>query len=440
MRPTPTYRNFGSFAGLFMLLLTGMFMTACEDDVKVTHTYTYFEPVYATTSEIRDAFDVIAPQAITSSGKIYYLNGYIFLNEPGKGIHIINNEDPSNPVNEAFINIPGNFDMAAKGNILYADSYIDLLAIDISDLDNIEIKKRVENVFPIRYDFFYNGAESVVLTEYKEVRQVDVYEDDLGQMVHPGVFAWGHGFLATAEFSVNSFYDAGAPRSGGGSSSGVGGSMARFTIAGHYLYTVDSYNLSVFDIVNLDDPVAGNTVEISWDIETIFPYGDKLFIGSRAGMYIFNASNPESPYLLSKFEHVRSCDPVIADKNIAYVTLRSGTECEGFTNQLDVIDVTSLENPTLMKTFAMQNPHGLGKDDNLLFIAEGEYGLKVFDASDPLLIGERLLEHYDNIHAYDVIPLDGILLMTGDDGLFQYDYSDPENIQFLSKISVNASL
>ncbi len=428
--------------GILSLFLLALLTAGCSDDVRIKHTYTYFEPVYATTSEIRNSFDVIAPQTITAPGKIYYLNGYIFLNEPGKGIHIINNADPRNPVNEAFINIPGNYDMAAKGNILYADSYIDLLAIDISNLDDIQIVKRVEGVFPVNYNIFYRDTlpqEEIILTEYREVTQVDVYEDDLQSMAYPGVYYYGRGFITTDVL----MFTGGSAESGGGQSggqAGVGGSMARFTITSDYLYTVDMYNLTVFDISTLDDPMAGQSQNVGWNIETIFPYQDKLFIGSTTGMYIYDASNPMQPVQLSQFEHARSCDPVIADDDIAYVTLRSGTECDGFTNQLDVIDVTSLENPSLMKTYPMQNPHGLGKDGDLLFIAEGDFGLKIYDASNPMDIDNHLLVHYENIHAFDVIPLGGILLMTGEDGLCQYDYSDPENIKLLSKISVNASL
>ncbi len=419
---------------LVLLLIAG----ACSDDVRITHTYTYFEPVYKTTNEIREAFDIIEPQVIHSPGKIYYLNGYIFLNEPGKGIHIINNTDPSNPVNEAFINIPGNFDMAAKGHVLYADSYIDLLAIDLSDFQNPTILKRVENVFPLQYYLYTdsNNDQEIILTEYKEVKQVTVYEDDLGGMAYPGLYYYERGFIATSDFAAQSA----SFSSLSGNQAGIGGSMARFTIMEDHLYTVDFYNMNVFDIVNIEAPEAGEVINIGWDIETIFPYEDNLFIGSRTGMYIFDASNPERPVQTATFEHARSCDPVIVDNDIAYVTLRSGSECEGFTNQLDVVNVQSLTEPLLIKSFNMQNPHGLGKDGDLLFIAEGDYGLKIFNASNPLTIGDHLIKHYDNIHAFDVIPLNGILLMTGEDGLYQYDYSDPANITLLSAISITPEL
>ena len=50
----------------------------------------------------------------------------------------------------------------------------------------------------------------------------------------------------------------------------------------------------------------------------------------------------------------------------------------------------------------MQNPHGLGIDESLLFICEGEFGLKTFDAKDPLEIDQNLLAFFEERHAYDV--------------------------------------
>ena len=84
----------------------------------------------------------------------------------------------------------------------------------------------------------------------------------------------------------------------------------------------------------------------------------------------------------------------------------------------------------------MQNPHGLGLDDQTLFITEGELGLKVFDVTDPNTIDANLIKQFQNINGFDVIPNDGLLMMIGDDGLYQYDYRDIENIELLSVIPV----
>jgi hypothetical protein len=43
---------------------------------------------------------------------------------------------------------------------------------------------------------------------------------------------------------------------------------------------------------------------------------------------------------------------------------------------------------------------------------------------------------YPGINAFDVIPIGKVLVLIGDDGLYQYDYSNVKNITLLSKISV----
>ena len=77
-------------------------------------------------------------------------------------------------------------------------------------------------------------------------------------------------------------------------------------------------------------------------------------------MQIFDNSNPSEPIHLSTFAHARVCDPVVVNDDYAFVTLRSGDRCSGFVNQLDVVDIKDLENPKLVKSYPMDNPHGLG--------------------------------------------------------------------------------
>jgi hypothetical protein len=153
-------------------------------------------------------------------------------------------------------------------------------------------------------------------------------------------------------------------------------------------------------------------------------------------MHIMDITSPEAPVKLSTYQHVRSCDPVVVDGDYAYVTLRSGTACQGFTNQLEVLNVKNLASPQLLKTYPMTNPHGLGIDNSTLFICDGDDGLKAFDASDINTIDKNLLAHYKDINAYDVIPFNNTLIMIGADGIFQYDYTNPKDIKLLSTIAV----
>ena len=181
---------------------------------------------------------------------------------------------------------------------------------------------------------------------------------------------------------------------------------------------------------------------MGWGIETIFPYKDKLFVGSQSGMLIYDNADPAKPKQLSVFQHARVCDPVVVNDNTAYVTLRSGTGCGGFTNQLDVVDITNLANPTLLKSYPMRNPHGLGVDFPNLFICEGAYGLKSFNVSDPMQIDKNLQQYMEDLQAYDVIPMGGVsgqkmLLLIGKDGFYQFDYTNPRSLRLLSKIPIS---
>lgn len=86
---------------------------------------------------------------INNPGKIYYKDNTIYLNELYKGIHVIDNSDPANPKNIAFINIPGCIDIVIKNNSLLADNAIDLVSIDLSNgVQNLTLTSRTKNVFP----------------------------------------------------------------------------------------------------------------------------------------------------------------------------------------------------------------------------------------------------------------------------------------------------
>jgi len=190
-----------------------------------------------------------------------------------------------------------------------------------------------------------------------------------------------------------------------------------------------------WNIENNLERVATN--EIGWGIETIFPYEENLFIGSNSGMYIYDNSNPESLILLSTFQHARACDPVVVEGNTAYVTLRNGSACQSFINQLDVIDISTITSPKLIKTFPMTNPHGLSIRDSQLYICEGEHGLKIFDASDSENIDKNLIANLETIKSTDVISLpNSLILVIGSDGFYQYDVSDADSPVLLSHIPV----
>jgi hypothetical protein len=105
-----------------------------------------YRPIYATESE--QEVKTVSVREIENPGKIYVINEFLLVVDQLKGIHVFNNENPENPQKVGFIQITGTNDVAVRDNILYADQATDLLAIDISNPENVQVASRVKNVFP----------------------------------------------------------------------------------------------------------------------------------------------------------------------------------------------------------------------------------------------------------------------------------------------------
>jgi len=400
-------------------------MTSClKDQCDEVRTFIQYEPMYKGFDEIRINTFTDSPQQLERPGKLYVYQEYLFINELEKGVHIYDNSDPANPTNIGFIAIPGNVDIAIKDGIMYADNYMDLLTIDINDPLEAQILCRDEDVFT---QYWSQEGRGVFIGYEEREQRLELecsdpnFNDD---------FFWQEDVLfGGPEFDANTV------RGGAESSTGTGGSLARFTIAKNHLYAINDFNLFIFN-VEREKPQRLGDFYVEWGIETLFPYGDQLFIGARNGMHIYSIRNPQEPTYLSVFRHATACDPVYVDGDVAYVTLRDGQDCETFSNQLDVIDVSDLKDPQLISSFEMDHPHGLSVRNDRLYLCEGEHGLKIFDTADPETVGNERTNHLENLHAYDAIALgDDHLLVIGEEGLFQYDISDRDNPVELSVIS-----
>ena len=405
-------------ASIFIL---GLITTSCRDKFNVE--YQAMVPVYMSYSDLRASVKVVGQQDMVKPGKIYTYGNYIFINENMKGVHVYNNTNPAAPQYIGFINIPGNIDLVVKNNIMYADSYIDLVAIDITEPANAKEVGRAKGVFPYSLPFYpqtdyrlggVNYSLGVVVNwELKTVKEE----------------------MESSNLHLNTKLDALASTAG----SGLGGSMARFGLTGNSLVAVDKN--SVYYNFDLTEPTFPKRTYMDYikggGVETMFLNGKYMFLGTSNGMLIYDLSDPMKPLYLSSFWHATGCDPVVVQNNKAYVTLRSGVTCANrSTNELNVLDITDAKAPVLLRSYGMDNPHGLGISDDILFVCDGNSGLKVYNAANPLLIAENLLAKFPGINAYDVIPLGKSLLMIGSDGFYQYDYTDLKNIKEISAIKV----
>jgi hypothetical protein len=409
-------RTLLSFLPLFLI-----FFAACEKEEPAGEYYEVAVPITQPISEFRASVKIQEPRVITEAGKIYSYKDYVFVNDKYQGVHVIDNRDPYAPEKIHYINIPRNLDIAVKDNMLYADSGMDLVVFDISNIENIKQVERAKDVF-----------SNVNFNIPEEAAFVDTESFDPEQEVILG-YSMDRRRIEMAS-QPHWTVDNAALESSGGNSTGTGGSLARFKIVSDYLYVVDQQNISVFDVAALSQPQKVFEEYVGWDIETIFNQDDHLFLGSTTGMYIYSIENPEAPSFVSMIRHVLGCDPVVVKDDVAYVTVRGGNLCGQQESELLVIDVADKSNPQTLMTYEMQNPYGLGVREDQLFVCDGDAGLKIYNTTNTPDL--TMTDHFEDVNTYDIIPLDEVLLMIGDNILHQYNYKNNE-INLISSFNLN---
>ncbi len=404
---------------LTLLLILGL--ASCDKKEEGDYAdYLVATPITMSVTDFKNSVDIVAPRPINESGKIYAYQNYIFVNDKYKGVHVIDNSDPSSPQKISFIKIAGNVDISIKGNFLFADSLTDLIVLDISEINAIRIVNRMEDV--LRDNVVWPVA--------------DIYEYDGINYQNEILIGWDVQTESRLKSEVYDRFDDQIllAEAANDSQVGQGGSLARFKIVNDYLYVVDSHTINVFEISDLENPRDLEDIYAGFDIETIFNRGNNLFLGSMRGMYIYDITSPATPTFISEFQHGTACDPVVVDGDYAYVTLRGGNNCGATESGLFIVDISDITTPVLATSYPMDEPYGLGIKENKLFICDGKSGLKVYDKTN--IDNLVSLNHYENIITFDVIPMDETLIVIGDEILYQYSYLD-NDIELISSMNLN---
>lgn len=114
-------------------------------------------PIY-NTDQLATVISAEQPRLIDKGGKIYVKGDTLFQIETGKGIHVMYIKQPDNPQKIKFISVLGAQEMAIKDNTLYTNNVNDLVVIDISNINNIQLIDRISNVFHIVDQNFPPGS------------------------------------------------------------------------------------------------------------------------------------------------------------------------------------------------------------------------------------------------------------------------------------------
>ena len=425
----------------FFCLMAVLCVTSCMD--KLTEAQDMNSPIYLDYETLRSSVQPAAARPLVHPGKIYFKDNYLLIVEQWEGIHLIDVSNPANPQNKLFIEVPGCRDIAVKNNSLYVDSYVDLVTVDLSDSMHPKENSRLKDVFP----YTIPSPENPKLP-YAEVDQkngivvgweVKREKRELERRYYP-TYPIYDSYYYSSRYGVSADFASTASAPGGSSSSvasfGKSGSMARFGLYDKYLYIADNYLLYMYNVENAATPVSAGKQSLNGMIETLFVYDDHLFFGTPNGMLVYGLQVPSAPSFKNWFWHITSCDPVVVQDSCAYITLRGGTACNNSTvNRLDIVECSeSYTKYSLINSYNLTGPYGLGIDGNRLFVCDGGAGLKVYDVTNKQDID--LIVSFPAIQTYDVIPVEGYLFMIGDDGFYLYDYSDIQNVRQIGHIPV----
>ena len=421
-----------SVLGFCLLLVScSLFKDEIIDDREMVEV-AYFVPQYETTAQLAAKVTVESPKDYAEAGKIVTYQNYIFINKPNEGVHVVDNSNPAAPVNLHFINIPGSLDLTIIDDHLYSDMFSALVVFDISDVTQPDL---IED-FTVEEIFYYNPyrtldtairlGESFAYTQYESIDdsrgivtgwEVEIRQEPLEEQIM---------YLRLEDTAIAE--TASSDQVNGFNEVSIAGSMTRFLPIDRYLYTINFNELVLFSIGDNYQPTRFARLDTGTQAETLFQLNDLLFVGSTTGMLMYDVTSPSNPNYLNSIEHFRSCDPVVADENYAYVTLRGGTNCFTETNELQIIDIRTPEELSVVARQLMFNPHGLAIHEDYLLVCDGTAGLKVVDVTNR---NEPEILSTDNIpFAYDIIVDFPSAIVVGEGVLYQYDLSNlPEIVK-----------
>lgn len=404
-------------AQIYLIVLLVILMVSCTKDTgTVTMHYTKAHAVYGEIDSLRDIPLISEKRNINNPGKVFVGNEAILIGEENVGIHVFDNSNPSNPINKLFLEIPYSKEFFVEDDFIYVESHYDMLKIDISDLNHPFLVNRVEYAFA---DPIVNAeGEEVVGFNFEQVSETFKLDDPVVAELEESDFLY-------FDYANQMIPPSAVPVSFAGNGNGAIGAVNRIAWMNGHVYTIGLNKMTVFEdlpsgINYIKDFSAGS------QMETIFPLEDYLYVGTRNSMTVFDASSPSNPQYASDFWHATSCDPVYPCGDVAYVTLRTGdvAMCPGDVNSLIVLDIGDPTAPIQIDEIEMISPFGLTLHEDLLYVAEGESGMKIFDASDKLNIS---LIHFDeSLAVYDIMPhpvYDDFILTTGPNGINQYQTS-----------------
>lgn len=401
---------------LFVVCMTTILtLPSCSKNCSVEYTYLGMKPYVVTFSEIKRV-TVDAPQSFENYGSTTVYGDYIYVTEPGKGIHVFDNQNPAAPVQTSFIKIPGNEQSIIKDGKMYANGYVDLFVLDVSTPSTPRVLNMVNNFFPGTYELTNDG---IVLYELEKMTQ----KCDCGET--PNLISESKDGLKYVRIDQQSDLiqsSDGNIRFEKGSNTqkitqSLMGSTAKYAIVDNGLFIVDKNGLKSFSLSNSLNPTKVSQLDFTGG-ETVFGMKNRVLVGTNSAVRFYKINSDQSLTYSSMLDHVTSCDPVVANDKYAYATFKTSTTCGGWRSALMVADISNF--PREISNLTMTAPGGLGIVGNKLLVTSAKSNVHIFDIQNPEQpVGKVTFQQSD---ASDIIPLSSDrFLVFGKSSVTQYE-------------------
>ena len=255
----------------FVLIAILFFQGCIEDAGKVSVTYEKATAIYGDLSALRSQTLFSESRPITDAGKIFIGEDFLLIGEEGEGIHVFDNTVPENPTSIGFINIFGSREFYLAGNELYAESVYDMVKIDLTDIRQPQLISRVEDAFatPITNT---DGEEIIGFHHETVTEEFDINDsrlEDIRQSINNTIYL---------NFEQQLIPPSAVPTSFAGNSNGTIGTVNRIAEHNGHVYVIGKSRLSIFSSAGSFELMGQE--QIGWEMETVYPLGDRLFIGN----------------------------------------------------------------------------------------------------------------------------------------------------------------
>ncbi len=395
------------FLGLIAVLI------GCRSECKQTLYYTANVPVYASKASIRDAVTVETSLAVDSVAEMLSYKETLFLRNGTDGIHVIDNTDPSNPDNHAYIKIVPCFAMETNDDQLYVIQGTDLVVFDLSDVRNPVVKHRVNDLYN---SDFAKGDSFVVGYEQQEV--VKVLND----------FSCSDQFIFPEDEVIRG---------------AISTPHGQITVHKDHIYTAD--NQSVVTLALNGSAAPGFTSRMAAfnnipDARLYILLDSILLFGTGSGLMALDiTTNPASPVNTGGFFPAGGCNPIAIWDSLTFAPMFNDLQEDEsfcFSNpMISVVDVVTRR--PISRVTGYSQPYYMHYHNNRVLLCNGFEGFRIFGVQDRILLSDYIDNsgESNNVHArLGMLFGENNVLVYGNNGVFQYDISDRTIVKKLSEI------